>query len=82
MVQGDTFTVEHARYSEKLTFKLNASRNPKEIDLTTQGGNVMPGIYELDGDTWRLCLPARSEGERPTTLSPEGGRYRVTKRQK
>jgi uncharacterized protein (TIGR03067 family) len=80
VVQGTAFT-EHARGRKvKATFKLNASRSPKEIDYTTEAGEVVRGIYELNGDTWTLCLQESSRAERPTRLSPEG-RFIVLKRQ-
>jgi uncharacterized protein (TIGR03067 family) len=41
------------------TYKLDPSKKPAEIDLSpTAGeikGKVFPGIYELDGDSLKLC---------------------------
>lgn len=42
------------------TVHMDASRSPKAFELRfTKGpekGNVNYGIYELDGDTWKICL--------------------------
>jgi uncharacterized protein (TIGR03067 family) len=48
-------------------FKLDPSRSPKAYDLTTPEGLVIRGIYELDGDTLKVCLSAPGD-ERPTAM--------------
>jgi len=69
------------------TFKLDPSKNLKEIDAT---GVVLPGkrersfqgIYEFDGDTLRWCVDNRGK-ERPTEFRTHGGKYLlILKRQK
>jgi len=45
------------------TFQLDPSKKPKTID-TTINKEVEPGIYQLEGDTLKLCT-ARAGGERP-----------------
>lgn len=56
--------------------ELNARKRPKTIDLVfTEGpeaGNVNPGIYQLDGDRWKLCLATRG-GPRPATFATAPG---------
>ena len=52
----------------------------KAIDLTlTQGigkGKVALGIYELDGDTLKLCFPQDEKVARPTKFaSTDGSRH-------
>jgi len=53
-------------------FKLNASRKPREIDVTELDGELKGKItaclYEIDGDTLRLCHPEVPGGDRPRTL--------------
>jgi uncharacterized protein (TIGR03067 family) len=55
------------------TFRLDPSKKPKAIDATRQDGagkgKSAQGIYELDGDTLKLCLPSRLEKERPTEFA-------------
>jgi uncharacterized protein (TIGR03067 family) len=68
------------------TAKLDASKSPKTIDVTQESdgelkGKTIPGIYELDGDTLKVC----SGKERPTdfTAAAGSGRFlRVYKRAK
>src|SRR5262245_12173157 len=53
---------------EVMTFRVNASRRPKEIDLTVLGDNgpqELAGIYALHGDEITLCYSSRPGGTRP-----------------
>ncbi|HMP02517.1 MAG TPA: TIGR03067 domain-containing protein [Gemmatales bacterium] len=58
------------------TQKLDPSKSPKTIDVTmTEGpskGMVMLGIYELDGDTLKVCFDATGK-KRPTEFKSEPG---------
>lgn len=60
----------------KGTIKIDAARKPKTIDMTfTEGpekGNTARGIYELTGDTWKLCLPLGVQ-ERPREFATRPG---------
>jgi uncharacterized protein (TIGR03067 family) len=52
------------------TFRVDPSKDPKEIDLSNPNGVTEPGIYRLDGDRLQLCV--NTEGrERPARLSRE-----------
>ena len=58
------------------TFKLDTTKKPKAIDLTEADGNhkgeLMLGIYRLDGDRLLLCLPEGVAGgrkDRPTEFA-------------
>jgi uncharacterized protein (TIGR03067 family) len=59
-----------------LDYKLDPSKRPAQIDMTVaegQGaGKTSEGIYELDGDTLKLCysLPG---GERPKEFKTKTG---------
>lgn len=48
------------------TFKLDPSTNPKSIDIK-QDGRIVPGIYDLNGDTLQLCFSENSD-QRPDTF--------------
>ena len=59
------------------TAKLDASKSPKMIDVTQESdgdlkGKTIPGIYELDGDTLKVC----SGKERPTDFTAAAGSVR------
>ena len=43
--------------------------NENTLDLRTDGGRVLPAIYDLSGDTLTVCLAEGGE-ERPTELKP------------
>jgi uncharacterized protein (TIGR03067 family) len=62
--------------------RLNPKRKPKIIDFVQLDtsfprrewrGRTRPGIYELDEDSLRLCLPESHDERRPTSFEPGGG---------
>jgi uncharacterized protein (TIGR03067 family) len=85
---GDkVFPHEGEREEKAGTFTLDATKSPKTIDLVPPAGNEKDrkilGIYEIDGDTLKLCLAM--EGERPTKFeSTEGSKtmFLILKKQK
>ena len=62
------------------TLKLDPTKKPKTIDVAiTEGerkGKTLLGIYEIEGDTFRVCH-ARPGGERPADFSAEVGSGRT-----
>src|SRR5262249_40068612 len=58
-------------------FKLDASRKPKEIDLTNldgkHKGETTRGLYELDGDVLKFSHGAQPGAERPKALESKEG---------
>src|SRR5205085_1544002 len=54
------------------TYKHDAGKKPKTIDLTPkEGGRMMEGIYELSGDTLKFCFG--DPGKRPTDFKSDAG---------
>ncbi|MBI3839766.1 MAG: TIGR03067 domain-containing protein [Planctomycetia bacterium] len=49
------------------TIKIDQSKKPKTIDLDVNG-RILKGIYELEGDTLRMCY-LLTDGERPTEFA-------------
>jgi uncharacterized protein (TIGR03067 family) len=62
------------------TIKLDAGKKPRQIDAVAEDGplkgKAMPGIYELNGDTMRVCF-AQPGGERPTEFRTKEGTGQV-----
>ena len=58
------------------TFKIDPTKKPKTIDMTPTEGNfkdkTLLGIYELDGDTLKICF-AEPGKERPTDFTSKAG---------
>jgi uncharacterized protein (TIGR03067 family) len=75
--EGDKYTVKNGKDVIQVgTQKLDASKSPKTLDGTvTEGfgkGAVMPGIYEIDGDTLKVCFDEAGK-KRPTEFKTASG---------
>jgi uncharacterized protein (TIGR03067 family) len=63
----------------KFRIQLDPSKKPKALDSTALNrdykGSVTLAIYELDGDTLKLCAPNNHEAkkDRPKAFKSEGG---------
>jgi uncharacterized protein (TIGR03067 family) len=73
-----TLTKPRSGPDRVFTFKLDPTKTPKAIDTTAQDGpykgEVARGIYDLDGDRLRICLPDDPViRERPTTFETKAG---------
>ena len=60
VLRGNTFETVEPKVTYKGTFTPNLSVTPKTMDMAfTEGpeaGKTIQGIYELDGDTYKLCV--------------------------
>ena len=75
--EGDKFTVRKGdEVIQAAKQKLDPSKSPKTVDVTiTEGpekGAVMLGIYEIDGDTLKVCFDPRGK-KRPTEFKSAPG---------
>lgn len=75
--EGDKHTVKMGdKVIQVGTQKLDPSKSPKTIDMTmTEGpskGTVMLGIYEIDGDTLKVCFDPQGN-KRPTEFKSAPG---------
>jgi len=79
LIKGDQFTSVAGGAKHGGRLELDASTEPKRFQMKfTEGpdkGNTSNGIYELDGDRWRICV-AISGGPAPAdfTTTPKSGR--------
>jgi len=67
---------------QTLKFKLNPKENPKHIDLIPLNGEMKGekaalGVYEVEGDELKICLPQTVHPDRPKVLSSELGTYDI-----
>jgi uncharacterized protein (TIGR03067 family) len=76
-VKGDTYTVSY--YDKPIgkgTFTIDATAKPKTIDARPAGAakDAPPllGIYEVEGDTYRVCF-APAGKERPKDFASKAG---------
>jgi len=80
VVKGDSFSTISmgATYSGKI--RLNASASPAKLDLMFEegpsAGMIQRGIYELSGDTLRVCFSTPGK-ERPSQLATKAGEGRT-----
>ena len=75
--EGDKYTVKNGKDVIQVGMqKLDASKSPKTLDGTViEGfgkGAVMPGIYEIDGDTLKVCYDEEGK-KRPTEFKTAAG---------
>jgi uncharacterized protein (TIGR03067 family) len=75
-VKGSKFETSGMGAEYEGDMVVDDSTKPKRFDLVfTTGpekGNTSLGIYEVDGDSWRICLTTRG-GKRPTRFATKSG---------
>jgi uncharacterized protein (TIGR03067 family) len=76
VVKGDKYTVTVGKETDEGTVKLKTTAKPKELDITgTDGpnkGKTILAIYELDGDTLKVCYDLGGK-DRPTEFKTKEG---------
>jgi uncharacterized protein (TIGR03067 family) len=75
--EGDRFTVTKGdKVIQAATQKLDPSRSPKALDVTVaeglNKGAVILGIYEISGDTLKVCFDPEGK-KRPTEFKSASG---------
>lgn len=76
-IMGAEFSeVRNGKVAVRGDLKIDSSKEPKWLDATfTQGGptgETIHGIYQLDGDTLKVCI-GTPEDERPTKFESKTG---------
>jgi uncharacterized protein (TIGR03067 family) len=76
ILRGDKFTHVEGKTAHAGTFKVDLGKKPKQIDITfTEGpekGKTIAGIYELEGDTYKVCIGMKGT-DRPTAFESKAG---------
>jgi len=76
--RGNAILVREAgKTTENFSFLLDPTKKLKEIDLTLkvgpQKGRIDRGIYQLDGDTLRICIQSNKDAPRPREFRSVAG---------
>lgn len=88
VIKGDTFEMSDKMATYRGTFAVNPAATPRTIDVTfsdgPEAGKTSRGIYELDGDTYTVCvgLAGRDRPERFTSEPGSGHAIQVLRRVK
>jgi len=81
-VKGNTFTLDIGGKSIKGTYKADASKTPKEVTSFFDDGMnnkiQIDSIYELKGDTMRVCGGLGKDRPKEFSSTPENGYELVT----
>jgi RNA polymerase sigma factor (sigma-70 family) len=77
VIAGDKITLVGLVKGEKEkgvegTFKLDPAAQPKAIDISLTNREDALGIYEVDGDTLKMCLVEATGNERPSEFTGKG----------
>jgi uncharacterized protein (TIGR03067 family) len=58
---------------DEIEYKIDSTTTPKSLDLIEAKDRPMLAIYELDGDTLKLCVSEGGQkGVRPTEMKSDG----------
>jgi len=87
VIKDDMFSLSDGKKTETVAFKLDPTKKPKEMDGTpdNQKDKTALFIYEIDGDTLKLCWNKAGGGAnpRPKEFTGKGtSGYMVLKREK
>jgi uncharacterized protein (TIGR03067 family) len=75
-IKDNRYVVDLGEQKFELTFKIDPTKKPKTIDLTMAKGEekaVTLGIYEITGDTFKICRTLEAGRDRPTEFATKEG---------
>lgn len=76
VLAGDRFTLTGPETTQKGTFSVDPTASPRTIDVTfgegPRAGKTIKGIYDLNGDTCKVCI-ALDDQPRPTEFTSTPG---------
>jgi len=76
-IKGRDYSVETDNGPSTGTFELNPATRPRAMDVTTSDGAEIPAIYEVSGDSMKVCY-AINGASRPDTFTSTSGSDRVS----
>ena len=72
VIKGDKYTVKVKDTAHETTIEIDPTTDPKSIDMLFPNGTELPkrgkGVYELDGDTLKICRHQATGEDRPTQI--------------
>lgn len=76
--RGDSILIrEGGKTEENFAYLIDPTKDTKEINVTLkvgpQKGRVDKGIYQIDGDTLRICIQTDKDSARPREFSSPAG---------
>jgi len=83
-IKGKDYSVQKSDGEDRGSLELTEAPNPRQMDITTNDGTRIPAIYEMSGDTMRVCY-ALGGAARPREFKSEadsGHVFAVYKRAK
>jgi uncharacterized protein (TIGR03067 family) len=69
VIDAETMTMQLGEHKSESKYTLDPSTSPKSID-STEHGRTKKGIYDLQGDTLRICF-AEQTYDRPTKFDSQ-----------
>lgn len=73
--------VKGLKKGDEVAFELDPTKKPKEIDLLERGEVAVKAIYELEGDTLKVCW-LKDNATRPTEFASTKGTLATFSRKK
>jgi uncharacterized protein (TIGR03067 family) len=75
-VKGDKYTLDDGKEKRTGTFKLDATKTPKTLDIIADSGpnkgKTLKGIYKIEDGVFTYCV-AGPDKDRPTEFSAKEG---------
>jgi uncharacterized protein (TIGR03067 family) len=74
IIKDGAMTFDDGKKKEKVPYKLDPSKKPKTIDLVNTGPEAKEttaAIYELDGDTLKICWSEKDPDHYPTKFASD-----------
>jgi len=71
-IKASAYSLDGDNVSSRGTLKLGESTTPKSMDVNTEDGTQLPAIYEISGDTLKVCY-AMNGAPRPKDFKAAEG---------